>query len=102
MSRVIGPPDGPIVFGSCRVRAGLTWLQSWPPFVVFQRCCEPTYNACGSACENTIGYVHCQRSLITADSSPENIRGYGLTSRSSPVRRFTLLRKPPPFAFVPT
>src|SRR5215467_12517422 len=41
MSRVIGPPDGPIVFGSWRVRSGLIFSQLWPPFVVFQRCCEP-------------------------------------------------------------
>ena len=34
-----------------------------------------------------IGNVHCQRSTSALDGSPENMRGYGLTSRSSPVRR---------------
>src|ERR1043166_6771523 len=101
MSRVMGPPDGPIVLGSWRVRSGLICVQSWPPSVVFQRCCPPTYSACGSTVEKTIGYVHCHRSFTTADSSPENMRGYGLTSRSSPVRRLFLLRKPPPLALVP-
>ena len=42
MSRVIGPPDGPIVAGSCLVRSGLIFVQLCPPFVVFQRCCDPT------------------------------------------------------------
>ena len=40
MSRVIGPPDGPIVFGSCFVRSGLIFSQLCPPFVVFHRCCD--------------------------------------------------------------
>src|SRR5512143_2138545 len=40
MSRVIGPPDGPIVLGSCRVRSGLIRSQLSPPFVVFHRCCD--------------------------------------------------------------
>src|SRR5579885_2030976 len=101
MSRVIGPPDGPMVFGSWRVRSGLMRSQLSPPFVVFHTCCEPAYSVFLSTGEKTIGYVHCQRSLITADSSPENMRGYGLTSRRSPVRRFNFVKKPPPFAFVP-
>src|ERR1700689_360829 len=37
MSRVIGPPDGPMVLGSWRVRSGLIFVQFSPPFVVFQR-----------------------------------------------------------------
>src|SRR5262245_35940797 len=40
MSFVIGPPEGPIVFGSCRVSSGLILSQLWPPFVVFQTCCD--------------------------------------------------------------
>src|SRR4051812_9176114 len=102
MSRVIGPPEGPIVFGSWRVRSPETAVQSCPPFLVTHRRCDPTYNACGSTVEKMIGYVHCHRSFTTADSSPENMRGYGLTSRFSPVRTFTFFRKPPPFALVPT
>src|SRR3954454_20529345 len=101
MSRVIGPPDGPIVLGSWRVRSGLILSQLCPPFVVFQRCCDDAYKTLVSTGEKMIGYVHCQRSLSTADSSPENIRGYGPTSRTSPVRRFSFVRKPPPFALVP-
>src|SRR5690349_5748490 len=101
MSRVIGPPDGPIVVGSWRVRSGLIFVHVCPPFVVFHRCCDAAYSTCGFTGENMIGYVHCQRSLMTADSSPENMRGYGLTSRTSPVRRLSFVRKPPPFAFVP-
>src|SRR5947209_5070920 len=44
MSRVIGPPDGPMVLGSWRVRSGLMRSQLWPPFVVLHRCCEPVYS----------------------------------------------------------
>src|SRR5215475_6120039 len=101
MSRVIGPPDGPIVFESWRVRSPLIAVHVLPPSVVFQTRCDPTYNVRLSTGEYTIGYVHCQRSLMTADSSPENMRGYGLTSLTSPVRRLSFVRKPPPFAFVP-
>src|SRR3954467_3796908 len=101
MSRVIGPPDGPMVFGSWRVRSPLIALHVFPPSVVFHTRCEPTYSERLSTGEKTIGYVHCQRSLMTADSSPENMRGYGLTSLASPVRRFSFWRKPPPFALVP-
>src|ERR1041385_7824459 len=42
LSFVIGPPDDPIVFGSCRVRSGLIFVQLWPSFVDFHTCCEPT------------------------------------------------------------
>src|SRR5688500_15182740 len=93
MSPVIGPPECPIVFGSWRVRSGLIRSQLWPPLVVFQRCCDDVYSAVGSAWEKITGYVHCHRSLSALDGSPENIRGYGLTSRSCPVRRFTRSRK---------
>src|SRR6185503_4416081 len=101
MSFVIGPPDGPIVFGSWRVRSPLIAVHVFAPSVVFQTRCEPTYSDRLSTGEKTMGYVHCQRSLMTADSSPENMRGYGLTSLTSPVRRFNFCKKPPPLAFVP-
>src|SRR3569833_3177220 len=101
MSRVIGPPEGPIVFGSWRVRSPLIASHVMPPSVVFQTRCAPTYSERLSTGEKTIGYVHCQRSLMTADSSPENMRGYGLTSLTSPVRRLSFCSNPPPFAFVP-
>src|ERR1044071_4582351 len=79
MSRVIGPPDGPMVFGSWRVRSGLMRSQLCPPLVVRHRCCDAAYSTRGFTGENAMGYVHCQRSVSTADSSPENMRGYGLT-----------------------
>src|ERR1044071_3895238 len=62
MSRVIGPPDGPMVLGSWRVRSGLILSQLWPPFVVFHTCCDVAYSVVLSTCEKTMGYVHCQRS----------------------------------------
>src|SRR4051812_35160093 len=68
MSRVIGPPDGPIVFGSWRVRSGLMRSQLWPPLVVLNTCCDDAYSVLPSTGEKTMGYVHCQRSLSTADS----------------------------------
>ena len=40
-SRVIGPPDGPTVIGSFRVRSGLIWTQFCPSVVVFQTFCVP-------------------------------------------------------------
>jgi hypothetical protein len=101
MSRVIGPPEGPSVFGSCRVRSGLIRRQLSPPSVVRQTCCDDTYSARGFTGEKRIGYVHCQRSLSTADSSPWNMRGYGLTSRSCPVRRLSFDSSPPPLMLVP-
>src|SRR2546425_11720787 len=57
-SRVIGPPESPIVDGSCRVRSGLMRVQPWPPFVVFHTCCDPTYSVPESVGEDTIGKVH--------------------------------------------
>src|SRR5688572_2674078 len=95
MSPVIGPPEWPIVFGSCRVRSGLIRSQLCPPLVVFQTCCDEVYSTFGSTGEKMIGNVHCHRSLRALDGSPENIRGYGLTSRRWPVRRFNRWRNDP-------
>ena len=39
-SSVIGPPDGPSVDGSWRVRSELIFCQVWPSLVDFQTCCE--------------------------------------------------------------
>ena len=39
---VIEPPDGPMVFGSCRVRSGLIFCQLKPSLVVTHKCCDPT------------------------------------------------------------
>ena len=64
-SSVMGPPDGPIVDGSCRVRSGLIRSQLCPSFVVFQTCCEPTYSTRGSVGENTMGNVHWKRSVMS-------------------------------------
>ena len=68
-----------------------------PPSGVFQRRCDEAYRMCGSAGEKMIGYVHCQRSRISLDGSPEYIHGYGFTSVLCPVRRLNLFRKPPLF-----
>src|SRR5262245_46824835 len=66
-SFVIGPPDGPSVFGSCRVRSGLILVQLFPSVVLAQRCCEPTYSVFGPFREYTIGNVHWKRSLMSPD-----------------------------------
>ena len=71
MSPVIGPPDGPIVASSCRVRSPLIAVQPWPPSVVFQSRCDDTNSSDGSTGEKMIGKVHCQRSRIARDGSPE-------------------------------
>src|ERR1035437_5238230 len=42
ISRVMGPPDGPIVLGSWGVRSGLIFVHGWPAFAVFQEGCDPT------------------------------------------------------------
>src|SRR5688500_18985548 len=97
MSPVIGPPECPIVFGSWRVRSGLIRSQLCPPLVVFHTCCDEVYSTFGSTGEKMIGYVHCQRSFSALDGSPENIRGYGFTSRRWPVRRLVRWRKEPLF-----
>src|SRR6476660_7781676 len=57
-SRVIGPPESPIVDGSWRVRSGLMRVQLRPALVVFHTCCDPTYSTLGSVGEYTIGNVH--------------------------------------------
>ncbi len=84
-----------MVLGSWRVRSGLMRVQLWPPLVVFQRCCELVYRTCGSTGEKMMGYVHCQRSTSALEGSPENMSGYGLTSRDRPVRRFRRSMNPP-------
>ena len=40
-SRVIGPPEGPSVAGSARVRSGEMRCQLCPSLVVFHTCCVP-------------------------------------------------------------
>src|SRR6266540_1238984 len=55
MSWVIGPPEGPRVFGSARVRSPEIRSQVWPSLVVFQRCCEEAKITLGSSGEKTIG-----------------------------------------------
>src|SRR5688572_11378538 len=69
--------------------------QLCPPFVVFHTCCDEVYSTFGSTGEKMIGYVHCQRSLSALDGSPENIRGYGFTSRRCPVRLLSRWRNEP-------
>jgi hypothetical protein len=71
MSPVIGPPDLSCVSGAWRVRSPLTAVQVRPPSLVRQRRCEETYSVFGSTGEKMIGYVHCHRSLISFDGSPE-------------------------------
>src|SRR6185503_1059376 len=97
MSCVIGPPDGPIVFGSWRVRSPEILVHVCPPFMVFHTCCDDVYSTLGSTGEKMTGYVHCHRSFTSLDGSPWNMRGYGFTSRSCPVRRLNRVRNPPLF-----
>ena len=61
MSRVIGPPAGPSVAGSCAVRSGLIACQLAPPSAVLNTFCAVTYNVFRSCGENTIGNVHWNR-----------------------------------------
>ncbi len=84
-SLVIGPPEAPIVLGSCRVRSSLIRSQLWPPLCVRQTRCVPVYRRSGSWWSKTIGYVHCERSSISTDDHPIGLSGQTLTVRSSPV-----------------
>src|SRR5947207_9120242 len=95
MSCVIGPLECCMVFGSWRVRSPLIFSHVCPLLVVFQTCCDEVKRMVGSTGEKMIGKVHCQRSTTDAEFSPEKKRGYGLTSRSSPVRRFRRVMKLP-------
>ncbi len=61
ISRVIGPPTGPNVAGSCSVRSGLIACQLAPPSVVLNTCCAVAYSMFRSCGENTIGNVHWKR-----------------------------------------
>ena len=47
-SLVSGPPDGPIVDGSARVKSGLICSQDAPSLVVFQTFCVPVYRTSGA------------------------------------------------------
>src|SRR5437667_5874812 len=97
MSCVIGPPESCIVFGSWRVRSPLIFSHVWPLLVVFHTCCDEVKRMFGSTGEKMIGKVHCQRSTTDAEFSPEKKRGYGFTSRRSPVRRSRRVMKLPLF-----
>src|SRR4051794_37512926 len=97
MSCVIGPPESCIVFGSWRGRSPLIFFHVCPWLVVFPTGCGDVKSRLGSTGEKMIGNVHCHRSTTDAEFSPEKKRGYGLTSRSSPVRRFKRVMKLPLF-----
>ncbi|HEX2077771.1 MAG TPA: hypothetical protein VHG08_08685, partial [Longimicrobium sp.] len=56
-SSVIGPPEGPRVAGSERVRLGEMRSQLLPSLVLRHRCCEPTYSTPASCGEMTMGKV---------------------------------------------
>src|SRR5258705_9301770 len=95
MSCVPGPPESCIVFASWRVRSPLIRSHVCPPLVVFHTCCDDVKRTFASTGEKTIGNVHCHRSTTEAEFSPEKKRGYGFTSRRSPVRRFRRVMKLP-------
>jgi len=70
MSRVIGPPDGPSVTGSCTVRSGLIACQLAPPSVVLKTRCAVAYSVLRWFGENTIGKVHWKRWGTSAAAYP--------------------------------
>src|SRR5512139_2304223 len=71
MSPVIGPPDFSCVSGACRVRSPLSRSHVLPPSRVAHRRCDDTKSSLGSTFEKMIGNVHCHRSRISFDGSPE-------------------------------
>src|SRR5687768_7528810 len=94
-SRVIGPPDGPMVFGSFRARSGDTGVQLCPSFVDRNSREPAAYTTLGVWRENTIGNVHWKRTSISSDEWPIGLIGKTVTFRSKPVRRSFRVSSPP-------
>ena len=71
MSPVIGPPDFSCVSGACRVRSPLSTFHVRPPSSERHSRCDDTNSIFGLIGENRMGNVHCHRSLMSFDGSPE-------------------------------
>jgi hypothetical protein len=71
MSPVMGPPDFSCVSGACRVRSGLSTFHVRPPSSVRHSRCDEVNSIFGFTGEKRMGNVHCHRSRISFDGSPE-------------------------------
>src|SRR5437867_11717550 len=57
----MGPPEGPCLLFSLRVRSALTIRQVCPSFADLNRTCAPMNRSFGSSGDSTIGNVHWKR-----------------------------------------
>ena len=71
----MGPPEGPRVRGSLRVRSPLMMSNDWPSLVDRNSTFAPTYSTFGSCGEITIGKVHWNRSVMSMDEYPMGLFG---------------------------
>ena len=92
---VIGPPEGPNVLGSFRVRSGLIGAKLEPSSVDLKTTLDPTYMVLGSWGDSTMGKVHCIRYLASTAEWPIGLSGQGLISRVSPLLRSRRVSNPP-------
>src|SRR5262249_56189763 len=70
LSLVIGPPDGPSLGLSLRVRSGLMICQLWPSLLVLKSRLPAVGSRFGSFGENRIGNFRCNRSLSPSPRPP--------------------------------
>src|ERR1051326_8237117 len=84
-SLVMGPPEGPRVAGSWRVRSGEIACQLEPSSVDLKTTFAPAYSVFGSWGESTIGKVHWNRYLRSPAEWPIGLSGQGFPPPSLPV-----------------
>src|SRR5204862_696500 len=92
---VIGPPAGPSLVLSSRVRSGEIASQLEPWSRERKTTLAPAYITFGSLGEKSSGKFHWKRYLSSAAPQPIGLSGHGFTSRDSLVRWFCMVRKPP-------
>src|SRR5438309_10082398 len=86
LSLVIGPPDGPCLLLSLRVRSGLIACQLCPSLLERNSTWAAMNRSLGLSGATTIGNVHWKRYLRFAAPQPIGLSGQALIVRSCPVR----------------
>src|SRR5712671_3423921 len=90
----MGPPEGPSVAGSWRVRSGDTTVQLCPSLVVLKSTLAPWYSTWGSCGEINKGAVHWNRYFPSAAGGPSGLSVHGLMNRKAVVLWPTRPRDP--------
>src|SRR5438876_11750648 len=85
LSLVIGPPDGPCLLLSLRVRSGLIACQHCPSLLERNSTCAAMNRSLGLSGTTTMGNVHWKRYFRLAAPQPIGLSGHALLARSCPV-----------------